>query len=129
MGVPSGIAQTEQEKEKFRRYSKNKLFYAIYQVRGQERDLLEDLFYYKGYRVDDCAIPNTTSRLWFNYIQADIVFDNTSGGNIDERILEDIKRQYAEGITHFHCVSDSYNFAQTKENWERNIYDIVESNE
>lgn len=90
-----------------------------YQPTERMRNLLFDLFYYCGYATQEYKIPTLNTRKWFNYIQADVVFKTSY--NLPEDVLEDIKQRYAIGITCLHKVNGSWDFTQTKENWEVSI--------
>ncbi|MBO7716211.1 MAG: hypothetical protein J6S85_21785 [Methanobrevibacter sp.] len=98
-------------------YSGNRAKLCLYQVSPRMKSLLADLFYYYGYLTDEIKIPSLTSRLWFNYIQCNLEV-NTTGKNIPDELMENIKQRYASGITIFHKVSGIWNLEQDLENWE-----------
>ena len=79
-----------------------------------------DLFYYYGYKTAEMKIPNVQSRLWFNFLQADL--DITQTSNLSSLITEDIKEKFKNGVTFMHTVvvenEPQWNFEQNKENWE-----------
>lgn len=83
-------------------YAKNRAKLCVYQVNDTMKDLLWKLFYYTGYAVAATGIPNTTSRIWFNYIQADVVFDEEDESTVYYNYLADIKTRYASGVTVYH---------------------------
>ena len=102
-------------------YGDNKIHKINYEVSDNMKDKLNDLFYYFGYAVNQYGKPNTKSRMWFNYIQADVVLDN--GKNAPYNIYQqDIIERYKRGVTVFHMniINDkkTWDLAQTKENWE-----------
>lgn len=97
----------------------NKAKIIFYQVSDRMRSLLFDLFYYCGYSTQEYKIPNLNTRLYFNFIQADVVFE--SSANLSEDILEDIKNRYSIGITCIHKVNNTWDIDQIKENWEVSI--------
>ena len=89
-----------------------------YTVGDNFKKAIADLFYYCGYRRDLQGSPDTTTRYWFNFLQADLVIDTTN--NIPSDIMADIVSKYAEGITRLHHHT-TWDFNQEKENWEVSI--------
>ena len=102
-------------------YSGNKAKLCYYEVSPQMKRVLDDLFYYCGYNVNEQMIPNTKSRYWFNFVQASLIVDDTA--NLTSEIEDDIKEKFEQGVTflHYHEEwTDKFDFAQVKENWETN---------
>lgn len=112
----------------------NKAKYVLYEASDRVRNTVNDLFYYCGYNDDIQAVPNENTRLWFNFIQCDPVFNETwvEGIPITTKrnktyhdFEEDIRERYKEGITVYHYRGDkctnSYDWAQTQENWEISV--------
>jgi hypothetical protein len=99
-------------------YAGNKLRYLEYYPSDKVRNVLRALFHYTGYNINELGIPDTTTRYWFNYLQADIVFESVK--NLTQEILDDLKAKYSIGITvfHYHSLTPSYDLEQDKENWE-----------
>ena len=89
-----------------------------YTVGDNFKKAIADLFYYCGYRRDLQGSPDTTTRYWFNFLQADLVIATTN--NIPSDIMADIVSKYAEGITRLHHHT-TWDFNQEKENWEVSI--------
>ena len=117
-------------------YSNNKAKICVYQASDRLRDMLFNLFYYTGYTTSEMRKPDDNdfnSRLYFNFIQADIVFEKpaTSSDFIPDVLLQNIRERYASGITILHAVevetpviySYYYNWEQDKENWEISLLD------
>lgn len=75
------------------------------------------LFHFCGYAREDSGIPDETSRIWFNFVQAELEFKNPK--ETPTWALEEIKNRYAVGVTILHKYSGEYDPDQTKENWER----------
>ena len=104
----------------------NKAKMVVYEISEKMKKCVCDLFYYCGYIANIQDIPDTTSRLWFNFVQADPVFKYEQ--NFPQELIEELKKRYNEGITFLHAVpiydadEDDYvknwDFEQTKENWE-----------
>lgn len=115
----------------FKTYSRNKLRYDHYHVTDEVEKMLYQLFYLYGYKCDIYDSPDNynTSRLWWNFIQADVDFDSEIVGGIDVDIASDIVNKFKEGVTYFHNVDDNYDFKQEMENWEMNVYNTVLSHE
>lgn len=97
----------------------NKAYMMEYKCSDEVSDALYDLFFYCGYKCEYQGIPDETSRLYFNYVSADI---DCYGTNIPDDILEDFKNRYKIGLTVLHKVYDgqyyNYDFEQQYENWE-----------
>lgn len=107
-------------------YAGNRLQMRIYSVSPKMKKSLFDLFYYTGYIGEFLGNPvdYQNSRQYFNFVSADIIFKMSP--NLPNDIIEDYILRYKEGITFFHRVNSTYNFAQDKENWERNLIPVVE---
>lgn len=106
-------------------YSSNKAKLCTYKVSTNMEKVLDDLFYYVGYIVNEQKIPNINSRRWFNFVQASLVITNSN--NLTSEIENDIKEKFEQGVTFFHgyrtLPSPIYNFdvEQTLENWETSL--------
>lgn len=96
-------------------YSGNKAKWTIYEVSPIMRKALLDMFYYAGYATNEQKIPSINTRYWFNYLQCDLVIDETN--NLPESIIQDIKNRFKEGCTFFHHHT-IWDIAQVKENYE-----------
>lgn len=113
-------------------YNNNKLYFSLYRPLKFQIAALNNLFFYCGYKHKAMEVPNTTSRLWFNFIQCKPVFIEEEGaevGAVYNKFWDDIKTRFIAGVTRYHRVNGSYDWAQEKENWEVNLlnfYDISE---
>lgn len=96
-------------------YNENKLWMMEKTVSPTMEKMIDDLFYYYGYARGYYGTPNLTSRLYFNFIQCEAVFNNIV---IPRFAMTDITAKLAEGVTVFHYVGGDYNIAQTYENYE-----------
>lgn len=107
----------------------NKLKYAIYEVSPKMKQCLFDLFYYCGYVANIQGVPDTTSRKWFNFVQADVIFNYEQ--NFPQELLTELKNKFREGVTYLHCVvvnnQKYWNFDQTYENWETSVLHYLET--
>ena len=105
-------------------YSENRAKLCYYEVSDQMKDILDDLFYYGGYTINEQMIPDVTSRWWFNYVQASLVIDRNN--NLTDEVEQDIKNKFDNGVTflHYHNNTTKFDFKQDRENIE--IYLIEE---
>lgn len=104
----------------------NKAKYVIYQCSEKVRQAMADLFYYCGYADDVQETPSTHTRKWFNFIQCDPVFDNTSSTyQVYKDYLDDISQKFKEGVTYYHVVTidgtKTWDWSQHYENWELSL--------
>lgn len=102
----------------------NKAKYVEYKCSDRVESTINDLFYYCGYADDRFAVPELDTRLWFNFIQCEPVFDEEEC-TVYKDYLDDIKARYQLGITNYHRNEvegvDPYDWDQTKENWETSL--------
>ena len=99
------------------RYSNNKAKLCTYQASDRVRNMLWDLFHYTGYATGEMKVPNLQTRLYFNFVQADIVFYENKA-NIPQNLMENIKERFVAGLTNLHAVNNEYDFNQEYENFE-----------
>ncbi|WP_407462307.1 hypothetical protein [Methanobrevibacter sp.] len=95
--------------------SQNKAKLCYYELSDIMKNAMWDLFHYCGYATHEQKIPDVTTRLYFNYVQADIVFDEFT---FNEDIADDIKNKWKQGVTFFHKVNDEWDIEQQYENFE-----------
>lgn len=100
-------------------YSGNKCKVVYYEVSPLMKTALNNLFHYCGYSVETSGIPDETSRIWFNFVQADIEIARTNG--IPAYALPEIKARYASGLTVLHQYNGEFDPNQEKENYERSL--------
>ena len=96
-------------------FSGNKAKLCYYELSDRMKQAMWDLFYYCGYATHEQKIPNVTTRLYFNFVQADIVFDEFT---FNEDIADDIRNKWKEGVTFFHKVDNEWDIEQEYENFE-----------
>lgn len=104
-------------------YTQNKAKLCVYEVSEQMKGILDDLFYYCGYVLNEQITPTINSRYWFNFVQANLVI--TENSNLPSDIEDDIKAKFDEGATFLHYHSDTtkkFDFKQELENWEISIF-------
>lgn len=101
----------------------NKARLIKYEVSPKMKEALFDLFHYTGYVAGFQAIPDTASRLWFNFVQAQPVFTNMQ--NFPQAWIEELFKRYNEGITFLHRQGWEndylWDFEQQYENWETSL--------
>lgn len=81
-------------------YAKNRLLSGVYKVSDTIETNLKDLFFYFGYSFNELGIPNTDSRIYFNFVQCEAVFENES--LIRREYLMRLKELFNEGVTYLH---------------------------
>ena len=99
-------------------YSSNKAKLCLYEVSPKMQEVLDDLFYYAGYIVNEQMVPVINSRYWFNFVQASLIIDDSS--NLTSEIEDDIKEKFEQGVTFLH-YHNKFDFKQEMENWETSL--------
>ena len=98
-------------------YNGNRLIRYTEDINDNIKQGLYNLFRLTGYACNDYGIPNVNSRLYYNFLQCKADFEETDW-TYGKAFLDDIKAKYEIGVTIFHKVDNSYDFQQTKENFE-----------
>lgn len=101
----------------FNIYSGDKLKRIKYGVSPEDEKRICSYFYYYGYATNIQKVPAMTGRIFFNYIQCDAVFSESSKTILGE-YLSDILTKLSNGVTIFHEFSGVWDIDQTHENWE-----------
>lgn len=106
----------------FTAISDNKAMLVEYSTSEIMTDALWNLFHYFGYATHEYKVPSVTSRLYFNYVCADIVFKEY---RFNDDIAEEIKSKWKQGVTFFHKVMDgttaTWDIEQEYENFETSV--------
>ena len=113
---PTSVSSTE-DLNLLSYYNGNRLLKVQESIEDHIKNSLYNLFRLTGYACNDYGIPQTDTRLYYNFIQCDPRFDE-SQWNYSQTFLDDIKAKYNVGVTVFHRVNNAYDFSQTKENFE-----------
>lgn len=100
-------------------YSGNRAKLCYYEASERMKSALCDLFHFCGYSTDEYKVPDLETRVWFNFIQAEISI--SSSVNMAADVREELMTKYAQGVTVFHYNSGAWDFEQEKENYERNL--------
>lgn len=97
----------------------NKAKMCYYKASDKMLEVLDDLFYYCGYKTDEQKIPYVRSRYWFNFVQASLIMEETN--NLTEEIEKDIKDKFENGVTFLHYRQNKFDFKQEMENIETKL--------
>ena len=102
-------------------YCGNRLYQFTYDPSPQIKQMLFDLFYYYGYACDDVGVPDTHTRLYFDFIQAEAFFDRGSD-NIATELIDALVEKFAQGVTFIHqALGNSGLLITSYENWETSL--------
>ena len=99
-------------------FSGNKAKIVEYTLSEKMTQAMWDLFHYCGYATHEQKKPVINTRLYFNFVQAEIVFEEF---NFNDEIAQDIRNKWNDGITFFHAVSGVYDIDQQYENFETSL--------
>ena len=101
-------------------YAQNRLKYFVYKPTAIMQSLINDLFFYAGYRSGRMGLPNHNTRVNFDYLECDPTFENL--GSIPNDCLEQLVNAFKTGVTYLHETSRTtktkWDFRQEYENWE-----------
>ena len=114
---PTSVSSTE-DLNLLSYYNGNRLLKVQESIQDRIKNSIYNLFRLTGYACNDYGIPQTDTRLYYNFIQCDPQFDE-SKWNYSQSFLDDIKAKYNVGVTVFHRVNNAYDFLQTMENFEK----------
>ena len=95
----------------------NKVELWITAPRDEVRETIAKVFHYTGYSHPVQAVPDFTSRYYFNFVQCDPVFD-TPICTIHPEYEDDIRKRFQAGVTVYHAHDGTYDWNQENENWE-----------
>lgn len=98
-------------------YNGNRLIRYTEDINDNIKQGLYNLFRLTGYACNDYGVPVTNTRLYYNFLQCKVDIEETNW-TYGKSFLDDIKAKYEIGVTYFHKVDNSYDFQQTKENFE-----------
>lgn len=100
-------------------YTENKAKVSVYKVSDEMNRVLDDLFYYCGYVINEQKIPNVKTRKNFNFLQASLEIEDAY--NIPDIIVNDIKEKFDNGVVFMHENNGAYDFNQVYENIELSL--------
>lgn len=101
-------------------YCGNRLRYIEYKPNPIMQSLLNNLFFYAGYRSDRMGLPNHHTRVHFDYLECEASLQSVR--SIPSECLTELINSFKAGVTYIHYVSGvGWDLAQSKENWELSI--------
>lgn len=131
LSIQATNVNAQDDVEIFSSIEGNKAKLVTYAPSGLMNKNIRMLFHKFGYACNEYAKIDANmlnSRIFFNYIQADIEFANCS---VPTEYLEEIKKKWSEGITFIHRVSYNgtitWDVFQEHENWEVQVKNVVAS--
>lgn len=102
----------------------NKLWKFTYEPSERIKTMLDDLFYFYGYKRGYQGVPNASSRKWFNFVQCDPKW-KPSFARSSKPFLDELTQKFRNGVTFFH-----YNEMTTKPSWmSKQGYDLDQKSE
>lgn len=114
---PASVSNTE-DLNLLQYYNGNRLIQVIEDLTPETKQAIYNLFRLTGYACSDYAIPVFDSRIYYNFIQAEIDIDE-SKWTYGRDFLSDIKARFETGLTVYHKVNNQYDWKQEKENFEK----------
>lgn len=104
-------------------YSNNKAKMMLYKPSEQMENALYNMFRLTGYATDNYDIPDFDSRIWYNFVQCEPVFNNNNS-EVYNDFIDDIKARFQMGVTVFHkdATYGSWDLTQEKENYEAFLF-------
>lgn len=96
-------------------YNENRLQLFVYMPADYNQDAILDLLYYYGYRYERYGIPDTTSRMYFNYVQCNPIYYYAK---LPADCLAEMTEKWQNGVTIFHEVDGVWDTPQEYENFE-----------
>ena len=102
-------------------YANNRLKLLYYEPNEITKNMIFNLFFYAGYASNRLGKPSHNTRIGFDYLEADVMYDYTK--NIPTECLELLTNCFKNGVTYIHYVADRpsgkrWDLKQEYENWE-----------
>lgn len=79
------------------------------------------LFHRFGYATNQFKKPDVESRSLWNYLEGDVVIDESVTHGVPPQVIDRAIAQIKEGITIMHYKHGVYDLRQTLENWEEDV--------
>lgn len=103
-------------------YSNNKAKLCDWRCSNNMRNAIYNLFYYCGYATNEMKAPNLYTRMFFNFIQAELVINENN--NLPDFVTKELVSRFKSGVTVIHLMQDVdqnkiWDFEQHYENWEQ----------
>ena len=102
-------------------FSGNKAKLVEYKLSTQMENAMNELFYLCGYACHRYGYFNINSRIYFNFVQAEIELTNYT---FNEDVAKALYEKYKEGVTFMHQVASTYDFAHQYENFEVSLISL-----
>lgn len=109
----------------FKYYNGNALIDFRYSLSNEMKTAIFNLLRLTGYATDETKTPSLNTRIFYNFIQAEVEFEN-SENDIYAAYINYIKEKFKAGITIFHRWGGAYDLEQANENWEQWIFEEPE---
>lgn len=106
----------------FKWYSNNSLYHIIYEPSENMKNAIYNMFRLAGYACSEYAIPSLNTRIWYNYIQCEPVFNKTNSTTY-QAFVDEIKYRLQLGATVFHNRNNEWDIDQVYENYESWLID------
>lgn len=100
-------------------YGSFKLYIDRWKLTPDLQSGLLNLWHKFGYASNRTGVPNTNTRIYFNYVKLkECYFDDVTNMSQYQEYLEDIKDMFLEGVYYYHLVNNDYSFNKEYENFE-----------
>lgn len=103
-------------------YTENRAKLCKYECSDIMKELFYNLFFYTGYVSNRMGVPDINSRLYFNYVEADVILEDYA--NMSDEIRTELVNLFKNGLTYIHKVSEGteqWDLEQKYENFEKSI--------
>lgn len=89
-----------------------------WEVIEPQRRQIADLFYMRGYAVNEDEVPNTRVRRWFDYWEGVPKWNLEFRKKWSQQWLTLLDQAYASGVTRLHKYQGRWDWEQKEHNWE-----------
>ena len=89
-----------------------------WEVIEPQRRQIADLFYMRGYAVNEDELPNTHVRRWFDYWEGVPKWNLEFRKKWSQEWLSLLDQAYMAGVTRLHKYQGRWDWEQTENNWE-----------
>ncbi|WP_400234764.1 hypothetical protein [Methanomethylophilus alvi] len=89
-----------------------------WEVIEPQRRQIADLFYMRGYAVNEDELPNTHVRRWFDYWEGVPKWNLQFRKKWSQEWLSLLDQAYAAGVTRLHKYQGRWDWEQVEHNWE-----------
>ena len=89
-----------------------------WEVIEPQRRQIADLFYMRGYAVNEDEVPNTRVRRWFDYWEGVPKWNLEFRKKWSQEWLSLLDQAYASGVTRLHKYQGRWDWEQQEHNWE-----------